>query len=333
MIWYNLNNKIKLIMGEYMKKILKSKRFIIIFLLFIGIVWQGVMQKHENNKYEAPGTYVNTGNYDAHCYVKGDGDSTLVFITGSGTPSAYTDFYNLQDTLAKYSKTISFDHAGYGWSSKTKVSRDIYNLTYELSTIVDSLSKENKPLILVCHSLGSLEAINFAQRYKEKVAGIVFLDGGSPEFYSTSSETSSIAFNRGTSLLRFLGINRLLGNFSLLLPLYGENIRNKNLPENLKEVDKSMYYKYTGASINLSNLKSINENAKTVLNYGSNINVPILVLSSDSGEEWEKVQEELSSWSTDSRHITLKDSQHYIHWSNSDEVVSYIKEFTEELSK
>ncbi|MNI81355.1 hypothetical protein D3C73_1379610 [compost metagenome] len=94
-----------------------------------------------------------------------------------------------------------------------------------------------------------------------------------------------------------------------------------------------MYYKYTGSSINLSNLKYINENAKTVLNYGSTINVPILVLSSDSGEEWTKVQEELSSWSTDSRHIKLEDSQHYIHWSNSDEVVSYIKEFTEELSK
>ena len=119
----------------------------------------------------------------------------------------------------------------------------------------------------------------------------------------------------------------------MLLPLYGENIRNKNLPEDLKEVDKSMYYKYTGASINLSNLKSINENAKTVLNYGSTINVPILVLSSDSGEEWTKVQEQLSSWSTDSRHITFKASQHYIHWSNSDEVVSYIKEFTEELTK
>lgn len=316
-----------------MKKLLKSKRVIIMFILSICIVWQGTIQKYESNKHKAPGVYVATDNYNAHCYVKGDGDSTLVFITGSGTPSAYTDFYYLQDSLAKYSKTISFDHAGYGWSSKTKASRDIDNLTAELSTIINSLYTENKPLILVCHSLGSLEAINFSQKYKEKVAGIVFLDGGSPEFYSTDSEIASIAFNRGTSILRILGINRLLGNFNLLLPLYGENIRNQRLPEDLKAVDKSMYYKYTGASTNLSNLKSINENAETILNNGSTINVPILVLSSDSGKEWTKVQKQLSSWSTDSRQITLKNSQHYIHWSNSYEVINYIKEFTENLTK
>ncbi|MDF2803546.1 MAG: alpha/beta hydrolase [Anaerocolumna sp.] len=309
---------------------LNKKRNIILILLFfliLGTLWQGIMLRIENKRYSTTGIHINTGSYKASCYVKGEGGTAFVFITGSGTPSAYTDFYYLQDELSKYGQTISFDHAGFGWSSNTKIKRDIDSLVQELSVIVDTLVSGNRPIILVCHSLGALEAIRFTQMNQERVAGIIFLDGGSPQYYSTASEMSSIVLNRTSAILRVSGINRLLGELGTLLPLYGENIRNAWLTTTQKEIDKVMYYKYMGTGVNIKNLKLMNENAKTVLDKGKLGSTPILLLSSDSGKEWSQVQEQLSIWSTNSKQIKINGADHYLHWTNYKEVVENIESF------
>jgi pimeloyl-ACP methyl ester carboxylesterase len=291
------------------------------------MVWQNVMQRLESKKYMAVGSFAYVGSYNAHCYTKGKGDSTIIFVTGSGTPCAYTDFYYLQNELSKYTKTISYDHAGFGWSSSTDIPRTIDNLTTELSNIIGINAYQSENIIIVCHSLGSLEAIRFTQENPDRVAGIVFLDGGSPEFYSKEFEVVSKVMNRSSAILRIFGITRLLGEFSLLLPLYGENVRNKALPDFIRSTDKAMYYHYFGNSANVANIELINENANTVLGNGSLGNIPILVLSSDSSEAWQNVQKQLAEWSSSSKHITVKNSQHYIHWSNTDEVIKYINMF------
>ncbi len=313
-----------------MKRFIKNRKCILLFLAtfltLAGIVWQAVMVDLENEKLTMVGQFVDTGTYRAHYYSKGNGDNVFVFITGAGTPCAYTDFYDLQNKLSKSGQTITYDHAGIGWSTSTKAERSISNLVKELSVIINAAAP-GKRIIFVCHSLASLEAIGYTQAYPERVAGIVFLDSGSPEFYSTSSEISSKLLNRSLAVIRTAGINRLLGECGILLPMYGENIRNKELSGELKNIDKAMYYKYTGSKSNLYNIDGINENAKLVLTGNRLEDTPILLLSSDSGNEWKKVQQQLALWSKDSRQITLNNSNHYLHWSNYSEVEEYIDKF------
>lgn len=313
-----------------MKRIVKHRKCILLFLmtfLFLaGIVWQAVMVDLESEKLTAVGQSVDTGTYRAHYYSKGNGDKVFVFITGAGTPCAYTDFYVLQNELSKSGQTITYDHAGIGWSTSTKAERSISNLVKELSVIINAAAPD-KSIVFVCHSLASLEAIGYTQAYPERVAGIVFLDSGSPEFYSTSSELSSKLLNRSLAFIRTVGINRLLGECGILLPMYGESIRNKELSGELKSIDKVMYYKYAGSKSNLYNIDTINENAKVVLTGERLEDTPILVLSSDSGNGWKKVQQQLALWSIDSRQVTLNNSNHYLHWSNYSEVAEYIDEF------
>ncbi|MEA4895436.1 MAG: alpha/beta hydrolase [Oscillospiraceae bacterium] len=313
-----------------MKRKTKSKRLnilvlLVVFLLF-GVIWQSVMVHIERETYTAIGEYVNLEEYQAHYYSKGDGAVAFVFITGSGTPCAYTDFYALQNELSTMGQTISFDHAGSGWSTNTETARTIENLVNELSILIDTVAPD-KPTYLLCHSLGSLEAIGYAQAHPERVAGIIFLDSGCPEFYSTDSELLAKTMNRGSAFIRTVGINRLLGELGHLLPIYGENIRNQQLPDNLKSLDKAMYYHFTGNSSSLNTIKLINENASKVLAGPSLGQIPILVLSSDSGNEWNDVQKQLASWSENSKQITVNDSEHYLYWSNYDEVENYIDEF------
>ena len=319
-----------------MKRKTRLKRLIIlvllIMLLLLGVIWQSVMVHIERETYTAIGKYADLKAYQAHYYSKGDGDVAFVFITGSGTPCAYTDFYALQNELSTIGQTITFDHAGSGWSTDTETARTIENLVNELSILIDTVAP-NKLMYLLCHSLGSLEAIGYAQAHPERVAGIIFLDSGCPEFYSTDSELLAKTINRGSAIIKTVGINRVLGELGLLLPIYGENIRNQQLPDNLKSLDKAMYYQFAGNSASLDTIKRINENAMKVLAGPSLGQIPILVLSSDSGDEWNDVQMQLASWSESRKQITVNDSEHYLYWSNYDEVENYIGEFVKDNLK
>lgn len=305
-------------------------RRLLVCTLIVGFVWQSVRVKNEKAMYVPQGEYVDLKAYQAHVYSKGQGDVTICFISGSGTPCAYTDFFMLQNKLTDRGQTITFDHAGSGWSDGTQMPRTIDNLVGELSELLDTIAPD-KSVIFICHSLGSLEAIGYAQMNPEKVKGIVFMDSGSPEFYSTDSELLAKAMNRGIAFIRSFGIARLLGNLGILLPVYGEDDRNAKLSGMMKELDKAMYYRYAGNSSTLSNIKWMNENAKQVLEGPHLEDTPILVLSSDSGEEWNGVQTELLSWSNNSVQIKLKDSRHYLHWSNEDVVEACINEFIEDI--
>ena len=68
-----------------------------------------------------------------------------------------------------------------------------------------------------------------------------------------------------------------------LLPIYGDNNRNQQWPDNLKRLDKAIYYRLTGNSASLHTIELINENAAEVLADLSLGHIPILVLSFDSG--------------------------------------------------
>lgn len=61
--------------------------------------------------------------------------------------------------------------------------------------------------------------------------------------------------------------------------------------------------------------------------------MPILVLSSDSGEKWNKVQTQLASWSKNREQVRIEKSTHYLHWSNFDQVLEHIESFVEEGDK
>jgi len=302
-----------LVWEKYMSKRKHSRLFIttlvIIILLLIGILWQSIMTNKEIDSLSAPGSFVNVDSYDMHYVSEGNGDTAVVFIAGSGTPCAYTDFYNLQKNFSSNYQTISFDHAGSGWSTKTSTPRSIENLSEELGTMLRTVAKD-KSVILICHSLGSLEAIYYARQNPDTVKGIVFLDSGSPEFYATDSEISATLLNRGTSILRTTGLIRLLNNMDVEMPIYGENLRANKLPAEIKSTDIAMFCRYAGNPETLKSINLINENATKLLENTGLGSIPILVISSDSGENWNSVQNELAGWSDNSTQITIENASH-----------------------
>lgn len=309
-------------------RIIKVVIFIILMLL-TGTIWQRIMIEKEANILLPQGEVININNHNMYIHSTGSGKNTVVFVAGSGTPSSFTDFYRMQMELQPYARTVSFDNSGFGWSEKTDMARTIDVLTEELHELLEK-SGQVSPYILVGHSLASLEVIRFAQKYPNEVKGIVLLDGGSPEFYANDSEMKSYILNRFSAGLRVTGIARALGNVGIKLPLLGENLRYNAISSDVKNIDIAMYYKYLGNTSNIEYINNINENAREVIKNGYLNNIPLVIISSDSGEDWEKTQLELLNWSNRSSQETMQKSSHYIHWTNTDYIVEKLKGLIDE---
>lgn len=83
----------------------------------------------------------------------------------------------------------------------------------------------------------------------------------------------------------------------------------------------------------MNTINLINENAAAVLNGPLLGELPILVLSSDGGDDWNEVQIQLASWSEDSERMMIKESEHYLYWSNFDQVSDCMESFIERISR
>lgn len=128
---------------------------------------------------------VEVGGYSMHLIDKGVGP-TVVFSGGSGTNDPFFDLEKVIVPTSAFARTVTYERAGYGKSTASAAPRTVDTRVDDLAWALDQISAP-APYILVGHSYASLELIRFAQRYPERVRGIVLIDGVPPKFYRTYS--------------------------------------------------------------------------------------------------------------------------------------------------
>ncbi len=312
------------------KKLYKRRLFrvlaLVLIILFSGILWQHTMSYYEEDKYNPPGQLIEVDSHNMHIYSAGEGSPTVVFTVGSGTPCAYTDYYNIQKEVSKTVRTLSYDRPGFGWSESTNAPRTIGKQVDELHELLCKAG-EKPPYILVGHSLSSLEVLHYAQMYPDEVLGIILIDGGNPTFYANYSEFSALALSRFFEAMRITGVARALGNIGIFLPFVGENQRQKLLPHDIQAVDSMMFYNKLGLDKNRDAIRNINENANEVINNGKLGDIPLVILTAGkSDKKWKESQIQLKSWSNNSKQEEVLESSHYIHWNYPNIIVEKINE-------
>ena len=118
------------------------------------------------------GKFIEINEKKIHCRVKGKGD-TIVVINAIGASQA--EWWSIQDELEENFHVITYDRAGYGWSTKDEEPRTISNICDELDLILTS-EEVNKPIYLVTSGTGTFFAQYFAATRPEKVAGVLFIN-------------------------------------------------------------------------------------------------------------------------------------------------------------
>ncbi len=296
-------------------------------MLFVGTVYQWIGIQKDQGAFLPVGQLYDVYGKKMHLYSDGTGEVTVVFASGWGTVSPYTDFYPLTRRFASFAKVAVYDRPGTGFSELTGRKRDIDSMVDEIHTLLQA-SGQKPPYVFVGHSLGSLETIRYAQIYPEEVKGILLIDGGTPEYYGEMPAIAAISH-----IQRFVvntGIARaLLQSRKIWTAIQSERNELKELPEELQDLEKRALL-LKGFNRNMTDeLRLSKVNAVKVSEGAKPLDVPLIALTAggfgQTEVRWLESQKEWVGWSTDAEQKAVRASKHYIHHYEPDLVIEQLK--------
>lgn len=114
--------KIEIFKGGGMKKIKKIERaimiiiIILVFLLLLIYINHRIRLKKESALRSPLGQIVEVDGHNMSVYIEGEGETTLVFMSGGGTCCPILDFKSLYSLLSDNYKVAVVEKFGYGFS-------------------------------------------------------------------------------------------------------------------------------------------------------------------------------------------------------------------------
>ena len=313
-------------MKEHGKKN-KKKRALIeliitISILFIFVLFHQIMLKVEEPLRAPLGQLVEVDGHKMSVYTEGAGDKTLVFLSGSDTPSPILDFKSLFSLLSDEYRIVVVERFGYGFSDIVDKPRDIDTVLSETRAALAAADIDG-PYVLCPHSMSGLEALYWAQQYPEEVEAIVGLDMAVPEAYKNFK--NNVFMNAASQLNAKTGIIRLL-------PLLNELdcVKHGTLTAEEKKIVHALLYKNFSNKTTINELKYISENAK-IVGAGEIPQVPMLLFISNdtSTTELTDAAQRYANTVENAKVIQL-DCPHYVHDYEYNRVREEIKAFLQE---
>ena len=102
--------------------------YILLFLIVIiggSWIYHSIAMKKEIASTPPPGEMIDVDGHAMHVYSEGNGERTIVFLSGAGTSAPMLDFKPLWLKLSQKYRIAVVEKAGYGWSDVADVSREI----------------------------------------------------------------------------------------------------------------------------------------------------------------------------------------------------------------
>lgn len=145
----------------------------LIALIGVGAAFQTISTPRDYQQFEAPGKLIDVDGSRLHYQVMGEGNPTVVVESGQGATSL--DWQLVQPEVAKFTKILTYDRPGYGWSTLSTKPRTSAQIVDELRQLLKQAGIK-PPYVLVGMSFGGLPVRLFAYKYPEEVAGMVLVD-------------------------------------------------------------------------------------------------------------------------------------------------------------
>lgn len=295
---------------------------VFLVLLATGFIYEKIRRDSNVTNYPSISNSINYNGENIHFIKKGEGKKTVVFSSGNGTASPYIDMYNLQNEISDDTETLVYERPGYGWSDQTSNERGIANITKEIEAVLNA-STENEEFIFVGHSMAALEVFHYAQKHPEKVKGIVLIDGVNPEYASEMKKPVPMSIHI-MKALKSTGVVRLLSNIESVKSQLNQN---KNVPDDIKDVEIERTLHNMWNSTMIAERKKLPDNGQKVIDGKGLGDIPLILFSAENNpmKGWKESQEELPSWSEDSKQIWIETENHFIHYEQPEKIVKEIK--------
>jgi len=189
---------------------------LLVSLLVLMALVQLICARIDARRFPAPGRVIRVPGGETHVREMGAGEPPVVLEAGIAASSL--NWIVLQQHLAEFTTTCSYDRAGLGWSrSSSRNGRfSLCRASEDLRALVVAL-KLPQPYILVAHSFGSYIIAEYAQRYAGELAGIVLVDPLTPEEWMQPTREQRWILRRGVWFSRAGGVVAALGVLRLCL--------------------------------------------------------------------------------------------------------------------
>lgn len=193
------------------------------------IVWsnQKVAMRNVRNNFPAPGKLIDVNGHKMHLYCLGSkrmpAEPTIIIDAGNASYSL--DWSGIQHSLKSMYRVCTYDRSGYGWSESSGDPRDADHVVNELHSLLQA-AEENRPFLLVGHSLGGLHMQLFTVRYRSEVAGLVLVESPGTEIQNDPYRQYTIGSQQTMLFLSTSGLLRVLAPFmdSQSLPVGAVNL-------------------------------------------------------------------------------------------------------------
>lgn len=313
-----------------MKKGIKMTLIIlgVVIPLFLAIFINHQIRLKKEAKLLTPiGQLVEVDGHKMNIYIEGEGEQTIVFLSGGGTCSPVLDFKSLYSLLSDDYKVVVVEKFGYGFSDVVDKERDVASVLTDTREALAAAGVEG-PYILCPHSMSGIEALYWAQQYPEEVSAIVGLDMAVPGAYEDYK--MNMPMLKLSQLAARMGIIRLLPGVA-----ESEAMKYGTLTEEEKEIYKAVFFSRTATTTMMNEVGSIKESAKVVDDAGVPQVPMLLFVSNGSGtgweeEAWRNYQKDYIREVSDGRLVELNCS-HYVHDHEYELIAEEMREFISAL--
>lgn len=286
------------------------------------------MSAYEQKKYLSTGELVEVDGKNMHIYTKGDGDNTIILLSGLGTTAPALDFEPLINEMSKNNKVVVVESFGYGWSDITNKERTVENIVEEIRI---SLKKSDiqGPYILMPHSISGIYSMYFANKYPEEVKAVIGIDPTLPQALEYFGETAP-TMPKYLSYLAPTGIARIALYISpeSFLPIADVGTYSE---ENLTMTKAISAWRGYNKNV-VTEANEIKDNIDKTVDMNFPSNMPVLFftpkeekLTVDGKNKETFYETQLTNHQT-SKVVTLQ-GHHYLHWTRDQEISKEVNEF------
>ena len=316
-------------MKKAIKKVLLGLLILLAVFLIIMTIYNQIALRKNKDLYETPlGEMVEVDGHNMSIYTEGEGEHTLVFMSGWGTSSPILDFKALYSRLSDENRIAVVEKFGYGFSDEIDGERDMDTILRQDREALQKAGVE-APYVLCAHSFSGYEATLWAQKYPDEVEAIVGLDMCTPNCESEETLRSND---------KLLGLAKVINRFGKntgLLRLYDLD-RSGTLTDDEKKIFTEIACHVT-ANDTMFNEGDLDNELALIdeLNASPLPTVPmIMYVSADYGgdELWVGGAQAMADASSDGQLIKL-DCGHYVHDFEYERISADIKELIQGLDK
>ena len=292
-----------------------------------GALYQYIGTKLDEQKYPPIGRMIDVGCYKLHMIDEGQNHNgpTVIVETGSGETSL--GWRSVQQEIAKFTRVITYDRAGYGSSDASPLARTSENIIKELHTMLRNANISG-PYVLVGHSFGGLNMQLFANTYSNEVAGVVLVDSlNEKDFQKTSVTLYENSMNyvmKSKKIMEsYFGIKRLMSDLGI------HKIKAMRLPTKFAVSDINERSHFVDDA---EQLRQVDQ---------SLADKPLIVISAGKpwpGEEnadlnsvWPKLQADLVTKSSHGKQMIAEHSGHRINVEQPEIIIEAVREMIDEL--